>query len=221
VSEAKSALRFRKVVEEDLDACLDIYRANEARGLVPPHYEADFEADLTNGGTLFLTAILDGKIVACGGVFYGSPRLTEAYLCFGLVHPDHQRRKIGTRLLLARLSLLDSALAQPIRINLQATQYSKSYFIKIGFAYVTSEYGACGHLFEHYTLILSSSLLRSCQESLAASGTLVSPEPEAPTANEELSASQLVKGKLSMTRHFATAFSTDVNSGQLCASHAL
>lgn len=184
VSGTTPTLSFRKVVEQDFDACLDIYQANEALGLVPPHYEADFEADLTSGAVLFLASILDEKVVACGGIFYDSPRLTDACLCYGLVHPDHQRRKIGTSLLLARLSLLDSALEQPVSISLQATQYSKSYFAKIGFAYVTSEHDAYGHLFEHYTLTLSSSLLRSCQESLAASGIFVPHELEVPVAND-------------------------------------
>lgn len=184
MSGIRSPLSFRKVVEQDFGACLDIYRANEALDLVPPHYEEDFEASLRRKDILFLVATLDEKVAACGGVSYTTKGRTNAYLCYGLVHPDHQRRKIGTSLLLARLSLLRSALAQPVDINLQATQFSKSYFAKIGFAYVTSEHDGYGHLFEHYTITLSSSLLRSCEESLAASGISVPHELEVPVAND-------------------------------------
>jgi len=184
VSGTTPTLSFRKVVEQDFDVCLDIYQTNEVLGLVPPHYEADFEAAVKGDDILFLVAILDEKVVACGGISYTTSGRTNAYLCYGLVHPDHQRRKIGTSLLLARLSLLRTALAQPVDINLQATQYSKSYFAKIGFAYVTSEHDAYGHLFEHYTLTLSSSLLRSCRESLAASGISVPHELEVPVAKD-------------------------------------
>lgn len=180
----KSTLSFRKVVAQDFDVCLDIYQANEALGLVPPHYEADFEAAVKGEDILFLVATLDEKVVACGGISYTTAGRTNAYLCYGLVHPNHQRRKIGTSLLLARLSLLRTALARPVDINLQATQHSKSYFAKIGFAYVTSEHDGYGHLFEHYTLTLSSSLLRSCQESLVASGIDVPYELEVPIAND-------------------------------------
>ena len=99
---------IRKYVPGDFEACLGIYRANFEAGLIPDHYEEDFLANLDLPEILTLVIVIDGKLLGCGSVacFWKGTGFF-ANLSFGFIHPDPHRKKLGSYLLVSRLSLLD------------------------------------------------------------------------------------------------------------------
>src|SRR3954454_23494267 len=99
-----SPLSFRRFALPDLPRCLEIYRLNEP-GRFPRGVLQQYERVLLGQSSYFLVVEKAGEIVATGGMaYFQQPNV--ATFCFGLVHPAHQGRGIGTALLLARLALL-------------------------------------------------------------------------------------------------------------------
>src|SRR5690242_7316213 len=99
-----SPMTFRRIETADIPQCLQIYKLNEP-GRFPEGVIDKYEKALREQNSYFLVAEKDGRIVATGGI-HRFLRPHVATLCFGLVHPEHQGKGIGTALLLARLALL-------------------------------------------------------------------------------------------------------------------
>jgi predicted N-acetyltransferase YhbS len=90
---------------------VEIYSLNEPGRF--PEVEPSFETSLKKASSYTLVAEKEGRIVACGRLSYFLPqgfvRRNWAILSFGLVHPEHQGRGLGTALVLARLALLKTS----------------------------------------------------------------------------------------------------------------
>lgn len=146
-----------------------IYHANLAQSFVPPHYAAEFEEQLTDPATLTLVFTTDDRVLGCGSVTCLADG-TAAWLSYGLVHPDYQRRGIGSAMLLMRMSLLPVTPERPCAVYLSATRHSRSFFSKHGFAFRGAETDPFGNEFETYCLPLSAALVDSIRQSLKRSG---------------------------------------------------
>jgi predicted N-acetyltransferase YhbS len=80
-----------------------------------------------------LVAEADGRVVATGGIEVLRAKDVEAaWLSYGMVLPEHQRRGIGTTLLLARLSLLPRVRTRWI-VLMASVSGSESFYGRFGF----------------------------------------------------------------------------------------
>ncbi|MBK8094041.1 MAG: GNAT family N-acetyltransferase [Verrucomicrobiaceae bacterium] len=111
----------------DSMTCMEIYRLN-APGRFPTEVEKDYEERLTKEDQSMLVVELDGRVVACGG---HSQTKDEAWLCYGLIHPDYQRQGIGRLLLLSRLARFE--VPPGICIKICAVEASVGYYERFGF----------------------------------------------------------------------------------------
>src|SRR5882724_7422314 len=85
-------LRIRALRSSDVDACLAIYKSNEANRF-PPGYYGVYNEYLTSGRSLVLVVEKDSRVVATGGiVIFRSGRTEVPMLSFGMVLPDYQRQ---------------------------------------------------------------------------------------------------------------------------------
>jgi GNAT superfamily N-acetyltransferase len=125
-----SPIVFRRIRPEDLAGCLELYSLNEPKRF-PENMKDHYERSLLAGDTYYLVAEIDGQIVASGGLSYVG-REGHAVLSYGLVHPSHQRKGIGTALFLARLALLRPN-GLYYRIFIFALRQSMGYYRRFGF----------------------------------------------------------------------------------------
>jgi GNAT superfamily N-acetyltransferase len=125
-------IRLRVYAPEDFDACVRIYVENEP-GRLPRGYQRDFEQFLAHAGYLKLVLTLEDRPVAIGGIgLFPGLFATLAWLVFGLVHPGHHRRGLGTTLLLARLASLPEP-SKATKIFLSGLPASEGFFRRFGF----------------------------------------------------------------------------------------
>lgn len=96
-------VKFRPYVPADFDECVAIYQKNEP-GRFPEGQIATFKKYLNREQKALIIAELDSKVVGYGGLKLHPPR--AAVLCYGIVDPSFQGRRIGTTLTLLRMSLL-------------------------------------------------------------------------------------------------------------------
>ena len=120
---------------DDVAACESIYRRNEP-GRFPDAARGDFLAHIrSRDKALFLVAEVDGAIAGFGGITMDrKAKLEVAHLVYGMVDPAHQRRGIGTALLLARLAVLPA----PRRwwtVLFVPIAGSESFYRRFGFQY--------------------------------------------------------------------------------------
>jgi GNAT superfamily N-acetyltransferase len=112
---------------EDATACLDIYRLN-APGRFPDEIEQDFESRLKTDDQSMLVVEFDGVVIACGAQ---SQTESQAWLSYGLIHPEFQNQGIGRLLLLSRLARFD--VPPTICVMIGAVEASIGYYERFGF----------------------------------------------------------------------------------------
>jgi ribosomal-protein-alanine N-acetyltransferase len=96
-------VRFRTLAPGDREACLSIYQQNETDRF-PPSARKKFKASLENESKNYVVAELDSRVIGFGGVHLVGPE--AAVLFYGMVTPEHQRKRIGANLILLRLAQL-------------------------------------------------------------------------------------------------------------------
>jgi hypothetical protein len=175
-------MTFRLFQPADTNDCLNLYRENRKQGFVPGQYEDEFERNIQDPKVLTLICEQDRAIVACGSITYGED-YSSAFLSFGLVHPSRHRQRIGSTLLIARMSLITVDPAELCDVCLTATTNSVGFYGKVvGFGEYSRNYDAFGNQFFHLTLPLSSKLLATTKATLARTGVVLEaglkiPEP--------------------------------------------
>lgn len=128
------ACRVREITPADQDACISIYKENEA-GHVPSGFLAEFEQSLRSDACLWL-GVEDGpEIVGAGGIARVAGTDQGVALVFGTIRPDRQRMGYGTALLLARIASLPSP--SPIwRVVMTSVTESVGFYKGFGFGFV-------------------------------------------------------------------------------------
>jgi [ribosomal protein S18]-alanine N-acetyltransferase len=147
---------IRALDDNDFEICESIYRLNESRYL-PPGYTGVFSDWLRNRRASILVLEFDGKVVGLGGINIKRERNADlAALTFGLVHPDFQRRGIGTVLLLARLLLLPPTNSRWM-VVLTTTDKSFTFYSRFGFTFMDSTPDVLGVTRDTHFVKISSS----------------------------------------------------------------
>jgi GNAT superfamily N-acetyltransferase len=152
----------------DTDACINIYRLNEAAHF-PPGLLGEFKRTLSAYGTRFVVARYETEVVGIGGIApWRRGPLHVVPLVFGMVHPQWQRRGVGSALLLARLASLPEP--KPYwRVSLSPLRGSQSFYARFGFTYA----GSLPYLHLHtdwHDLHLYADEWRRCKEILIEAG---------------------------------------------------
>jgi len=164
-----SACRLRRYCEADFEACVDIYRLNEP-GRFPSgaQYLEEFQSALRDGRTLFIVCEVDGKVRGCGGVSVEESNQTQISLSYGLVHPFHHGKGLGTALLLGRLSLLPKRQGHSWIASMATVEASAPFYARFGFSgrKIADELGS---VMWSYSSILDDAALGRCREMLAHS----------------------------------------------------
>ena len=128
------SLSFRRLADTDTDGCLELYRLNEP-GRFPPDTVGMYEKSIREQTSYFVVAEQEHQIIASGGLSYFG-RENIAVFCFGLVHPDHQDKGLGTALFLARLALLNPK-RRTYRVVIAAVEKSIGFYERFGFRKAT------------------------------------------------------------------------------------
>ena len=166
---------FRRFVLSDLPGCLQLYQLNEP-GRFPTGVIEQYRPSLAEGRSYYLVSEQGGKIVASGGISYFMDH-SFAVLCFGLVHPEHQGRGLGTALVLARLSLLDPK--RPFyRVLIFAVEPSIGFYRRMGFREWTNWKDGNKHTHPSGHLILTFRQIRRCRRLLSEHGVSVPPDQD-------------------------------------------
>lgn len=113
----------------DSSACMEIYRLN-APDRFPTEVEKDFEERLTKDDRSLMVVELHGRVIACGG---HAQTKDEAWLCYGLIHPDYQKQGVGRLLLLSRLARF--GVPPGICVRICAVEASIGYYQQFGLWY--------------------------------------------------------------------------------------
>jgi predicted GNAT family N-acyltransferase len=175
-------ISIRSYRPDDKSACLAIYFENVEKQLVPAEYREEFEEALEDSSIATVVGVTDERVVACGGICYYHSR-EEAGLSYGLVHPEFQRRRIGTSILLARLSLLEPSAKVPCDVSLTATQYSKTFFMRYGFGWCCTSHDQYGNVFETFRLPFTPQMVQRCKDTLVQSKIEFTERPLVPLKN--------------------------------------
>jgi len=156
--------RIRLMSESDISDCERVYLANEAQHFPADFFES-FAAWLRADDSLKIVADIDGKVVGLGGVALRSSEWGEAAVIeFGMVHPDHSRRGIGTALLLARIAAIP-ATTIPCKVLMSSAGETVAFYRRFGFAYVTDAW-VNDSLLSHYVVTISFDNYTQCREAL-------------------------------------------------------
>lgn len=176
-------LVFRPYTPDDFDRCMELYRLNE-EGRFPDDARALYARFLkANLGGTFMVELEGERVATCGAnLWYGG---TSGCLSFGLIHPDHHCKGIGTAILLSRLVLLSRKATEAlIMISLMAVDDSMRFYRKFGFltrCVWTSDGTVNEHHMERSLNVLEA---KSCEETLNYSGIQV-PDFDVPLRDEE------------------------------------
>ena len=95
-------LRFEPIQESNIPAILDIEKVSNTA----PWSERSFKNELDHQHGVFLVGLLQGQVVAYGGVWLV---IDEAHVTTIAVSPEHRREGIGQRLMVELLNRAKSA----------------------------------------------------------------------------------------------------------------
>lgn len=122
---------LRLFVDADLEACVALCAANSPEHMLPHEVEElrEFLVEKPYAPAPYFVVEAEGVIVACGGV---ATEGAELHLCWGLVHPDWQRRGLGTRLVEHRLDWARGRAGLEVA-RLCTSQRTRAFYERFGF----------------------------------------------------------------------------------------
>lgn len=125
-----SDVSIREYKESDKTALIALLRLN-----TPQYFsheeEADFLSYLKSEIELYFVVEDEHSIVGCGGINFLANN-TVGVLSWDILHPDHQRKGIGTLLAEHRIELLNSQ-KKVTTIRVRTSQMACEFYRKIGF----------------------------------------------------------------------------------------
>lgn len=126
-----SALCFSDYHSVDYGACMALFDSN-CPGAFHPAERQDFEAFLLDlPGPYLLMKHQEFGLIGCGGYAFNQQQ-QSAELCWGMVHPRHQKQGYGTALLQERL---DRIRINPeiVSVTLCTAQDTVAYYWRFNF----------------------------------------------------------------------------------------
>lgn len=159
-------IKFRVAEAADIPTCMGFYRANEEAHFPPGRFE-HYESQLRNHEFLTLLAMREDIPVGCCGINYAeSEGIPFSVLCFGMVHPTHQRQGIGTAQLLVRLAMLTVKDEMAVAA-MYAVPGSVSFYSRFGVRFDSKAVLDDGHTYPFGVLKVSQSFIDECCSVLA------------------------------------------------------
>lgn len=140
---------IREFDQEDKNNVLELFRLN-----TPTFFSLDEELDLIfyleNEIEKYFVVQLDGKLVGCGGINF-KENGAIGLLSWDFLHPQVQRRGIGTALLNHRVNILKS-IPTVKKIKVRTSQHAYIFYEKGGFELIekVKDYWAAG--FDLYSM---------------------------------------------------------------------
>ena len=126
-----TSVQFRPYTAQDEGACLGIFDSNCPRFLDPSERDEfcdyiRYNADRAN----YLVGELDGKVIACGGIFIDTQN-AAGFFAWGLVRSSHHRQGIGSKLTQRRMEMARELGIKAL--HLDTSQHTQGYYEKLGF----------------------------------------------------------------------------------------
>jgi len=109
---------------------MNLIRLNTPKYFAPDE-EADLSNYLDNERELYFVLLFDGEIVGCGGINFADNN-TTGKISWDILHPDHQGKSLGTKLLKYRIEKLKS-IESIKRITVRTSQVAYRFYEKQGF----------------------------------------------------------------------------------------
>jgi ribosomal-protein-alanine N-acetyltransferase len=136
-------ITIREYTSQDKESILNLLQLNTPE-FFSPEEEKDLLYYLENEIELYFVIEVDHKIVGSGGINFSEDQ-RHAKISWDLLHPDFQRKSIGTKLLKHRLDLLKK-MDNVKRITVRTSQLAYPFYEKSGFkiAEVVKDYWAIG-----------------------------------------------------------------------------
>ncbi len=167
-----TACTLREYTPDDLDACLRVYRSNEGE-FFPEGAVKHFEDFLEHGTSYLLVVEQEGVVVGCGGLELSGDG-PWATMVHGMIHHEHRRRGLGSTLLAARLSLVETE-GRPVQIRVRSGTPAAPFFGRFGFelAQVVRDYYGPGVNAGILTLNVTPAEVDGLKAALAAAGVAI------------------------------------------------
>lgn len=128
----------------DTPKIMNLLRLNTPKFFVPSE-ENDFLKYLANSVESYFVVEINGEVVGGGGVNYGFDNGLTARISWDIIHPGHQGKGIGSKLLQFRIAEIKKT--KTIRnIVVRTTQLSQGFYGKHGFSLdqISKDYWAKG-----------------------------------------------------------------------------
>ena len=125
----KLDVRFRPYNSGDFESCMTIYDRNQP-GRFPPNDRSKFEEYLKRDQKTLIVADCGSRVIACGGILLVAANV--GVLCYGLVDPEFQRKRIGATLALLRIAQLPD-LHEGVIVLIFAVKASMPVYRRFGF----------------------------------------------------------------------------------------
>jgi len=136
-------ITIRAYTNHDKESILNLFQLNTPE-YFSPEEEKDLLNYLENEIDLYFVLEFDQKIVGSGGINFSEDE-THAKISWDFLHPDFQRKSLGTKLLKHRLDALEK-MDNVKRITVRTSQLAYSFYEKAGFKLkeVVKDYWAKG-----------------------------------------------------------------------------
>jgi ribosomal-protein-alanine N-acetyltransferase len=136
-------ITIRAYTNHDKESILNLFQLNTPE-YFSPEEEKDLLNYLENEIDLYFVLEFDQKIVGSGGINFSEDE-THAKISWDFLHPDFQRKSLGTKLLKHRLDALEK-MDNVKRITVRTSQLAYPFYEKAGFKLkeVVKDYWAKG-----------------------------------------------------------------------------
>lgn len=123
-------INIRPYTNDDKETILDLFQLN-----TPEYFSPDEEKDLIhyleNEIEFYFILEVNQKIVGSGGINFSGDEM-QAKISWDFLHPDYQRKSLGTMLLKHRLDLIDQ-MKNVKTITVRTSQLAYPFYEKSGF----------------------------------------------------------------------------------------
>jgi len=123
-------ITIREYESMDKNEVINLLRLN-----TPDYFSIDEEEDLNKyletERELYYVLLYDQKIVGCGGINFAD-NSTSGRISWDIIHPDHQGKSLGTKLLKHRIDKLNS-IEGIQKITVRTSQVAYKFYEKHGF----------------------------------------------------------------------------------------
>ncbi|MCA1750639.1 MAG: GNAT family N-acetyltransferase [Cryomorphaceae bacterium] len=153
-----TSIEIRDYSPADKEALINLLRLNTPEYFAAAE-EADFRHYLDFERELYYTLLLDGEIAGCGGLNFEDGG-TTGIISWDIIHPAHQGKVLGARLVQHRLKKLKS-IEGVQKVVVRTSQLTHKFYQKQGFRLIEIVKDHWAEGFDMYRMELAQLLIRS------------------------------------------------------------